>query len=576
MKLVFDIETNGLLNDVTKIFCIVAEDIETNKVYSFKPEEVEEGIDLLSKATLLIGHNIQGFDIPVIEKIYNTEIKAEVYDTLIVSRLIYTNLFDLDLKANKIPSRLFGKHSLESWGYRLGQQKGEYLNINGWDTWTPEMQEYCENDNKITLALYKYFKQQNYSSQAVELEHNFAHWIRKQERLGVNFDVNGAKQLQKDLLKKSIKIERELRKSFPEKIIERISEKTGKKLKDKIEIFNPSSREQISARLIEKYDWKPKQFTPTGKPEVNERILKSLNYPEASLLAEHFMLQKRLGQIADGEQGYLKVERKGKIYGQVITNGAVTGRCSHHSPNLAQVCSANLPYGKEIRSFFYAPDSMVMCGIDFSNLELRITGHFLCPLDGGSFINKLLEKDLHTENQTALGLSSRTDSKRFIFSYIYGAGDKKIGEIISKDASEVKRIRKNLEKNIPALVKLKENVIATLRQRGFIRGLDGRKLYPRGEHSSLNTLVQSGGSLVVKQGTIIFNELLKDAGFIWGKDYGMVLHIHDEMQFIVREDKLNKFKTITKQIFKATQDKLKLRVPLDGELKVGKNWSETH
>lgn len=576
MKLVFDIETNGLLEEVTKIFSIVAEDLDTQKVYSFTPDNIDDGVKLLSKADLLVGHNIQGFDIPVIEKLYDIEIKAELFDTLIVSRLIYSNLFDKDLDFKKIPSRLFGKHSLEAWGHRLGQHKGEYLNINGFDKWTPEMQEYCENDNKITLQLYKHLQNKRYSSQAIELEHQFAHWIRKQERLGVNFDVNEAKKLQKELLKKVVKIDKELRKSFPEKTIKRISEKTNKPLKDKIEIFNPSSREQISSRLIEKYNWKPLLFTPTGKPEINERILKQLKYPEAKLLAEHFMLQKRLGQIADGEQGYLKIEKKGKVYGKIITNGAITGRCTHHSPNLGQTTSANLPYGKEIRSLFYAPNSMVMCGIDFSNLELRITGHYLSPLDGGSFINKLLEKDLHSENQKALGLSSRTDSKKFIFSYIYGAGDKKIGEIISKDAGEVKRIRKNLEKNIPALVSLKDNVVNAVRTKGFLRGLDGRQLTPRGEHSSLNTLIQSGGSIVVKQGTIIMNQLLEDAGFIWGKDYGMVLHIHDEMQFIVAEDKLKQFKEISKQIFKLTQDKLKLRVPLDGELKVGKNWSETH
>ena len=178
MKLVFDIETNGLLEEVTKIFSIVAEDLDTQKVYSFTPDNIDDGVKLLSKADLLVGHNIQGFDIPVIEKLYDIEIKAELFDTLIVSRLIYSNLFDKDLDFKKIPSRLFGKHSLEAWGHRLGQHKGEYLNINGFDKWTPEMQEYCENDNKITLQLYKHLQNKRYSSQAIELEHQFAHWIR--------------------------------------------------------------------------------------------------------------------------------------------------------------------------------------------------------------------------------------------------------------------------------------------------------------------------------------------------------------------------------------------------------------
>ncbi len=129
--------------------------------------------------------------------------------------------------------------------------------------------------------------------------------------------------------------------------------------------FNPNSRDHIASRL-KTLGWKPKDFTAGGKPEVSEKILKSLDYPEAKLIAEYLMIQKRLGQLAEGDQAYLKQIKRGKIYGQVITNGAVTGRCTHHSPNLAQVCSSDLPYGKELRSLFSASADMDFVGVDFS------------------------------------------------------------------------------------------------------------------------------------------------------------------------------------------------------------------
>ena len=301
--------------------------------------------------------------------------------------------------------------------------------------------------------------------------------------------------------------------------------------------FNPNSRDHIASRL-KTLGWKPKDFTAGGKPEVSEKILKSLEYPEAKVIAEYLMIQKRLGQLSDGEQAYLKLTKRGKIYGQVNTNGAVTGRCTHFNPNLAQVCSSDLPYGKELRALFSASANMDFVGVDFSGLELRVLGHYLCVYDNGHFLKTLLEDDIHTTNQKILGLSSRSKAKTFIYAYIYGGGNKKLGEILNVSYDEAKRIRDTFEKKLPALKTLKDAVVSKYRRTGFVNGLDKRKLMCRAEHSSLNTLVQSAGSLLVKQGTIILNDELHKAGFVWGKDYAQVLHIHDEIQFEVKKDKV--------------------------------------
>lgn len=589
MRLIFDIETDGLLDTISKVHCIVAKDIETQKVYSFTPDETEEGVKLLLKAKQLIGHNIQDFDIPALEKIFKVKFKNELVDTLLISRLIWTDIKDRDFKEKIVPSQLIGKHSLDAWGYRLGKRKGDYLKKNGFENWTPEMQEYCENDVEVTYLFYLKILQQNYSDDAIDIEHRFAYWIRKQEHQGVNFDLTSAEKLFVFLTKRRLELEQQLTQVFQpiEKHVDTLIPKRDNKTlgyvkgvpvkKFKLVEFNPNSRDHIAERLQLKYNWKPLEFTPTGKPEVNERILNNLKYPEAKILAEHFMIQKRLGQLSDGEQSYLKlVTKENKIHGKIITNGAVTGRCTANSPNLQQVVSSSSPYGKEMRSLFVSPNGFRMLGIDFSGLELRVLGHYLHSFDNGKFIQELLEGDIHTANQRAIGLTNRNQAKTFIYAYIYGAGNEKLGLITGGNSKEGKRLRDNFEQKLPALKYLKQAVSNAYHNKKFLKGLDNRKLMCRSEHSALNTLIQSAGAIIVKKGTILLNEKLHKNNFVWGEDYAMVLHIHDEMQFIVKENRVDEFKTIAGSIFDDTQIAMNFRCKLDGEIKVGQNWSETH
>jgi len=588
MQLVIDVETNGFLDTLNKVHCIVAKDVETEKVYSFKPDELDKALELLRQAKKLIGHNITKFDLPALNKIFDFKYTGEVFDTLLISRLIWANRTELDCKTGNLPPKLIGRHSLESYGYRLGLLKGDFKDKENFEQWSEEMQDYCKRDCEITYRLFKLIDDANYSKEAIELEHKFSYWIKKQEDYGVCFDERASQLLYQSLLKRRLELEKNLASVFPnwERLDRIFRPKRDNKTKGykkgvpvKIyvtEIFNPNSREHIADRLQKVLGWKPSSFTASGKVEVNEKILSELKYPEAKIISEHFTIQKRIAMLAEGEQAYLKLMRNGKIYGKVIENGAVTGRATHNNPNLSQVPSKGSAYGTEFRSLFIAPATMVMCGIDFSGIELRVLSHYLSNIDEGQFQKKLLEDDIHSANREALGLSSRSQAKTFIYAYVYNAGNYRLAQILETTEQEAKRIREKFEELIPSLKILNQQCKLKARTVGFIRGLDGRKVTCRSEHSALNTLLQSGASLLCKQATILLNENLEKNGFEFGKDYAQVLHIHDEIQFYVLKEKIEQFKTVASLIFQQVQEHFNFRCPLAGEIKVGINWSETH
>ena len=585
MNIIFDIETNGFLSDVTKIHCIVIKDIDSKKVLSFKYDNIDNAIKIISDANLLVGHNVQKYDLPVIKKLYpDFTYKGKVFDTLLVSRLIWTNQKEEDFRRKEVPLKLAGRHSLESWGYRLGLRKGDFIKTGDFSTWSQEMQDYCEKDVEVTFELYKLIQKQNYSPLAIELEHNFAELIIRQEAHGFHFDVASAKKLYASLAKRRLELEETLTSTFPKwkKYIgtfipkrdnKTLGYKKGEPIKRYQEItFNPNSRDHIADRLMDK-GWKPKLFTPDGKPKVDETVLSTLPYPEAKILSEHFLIQKRIGQLAEGANAWLKLEQQGVIHGQVITNGAVTGRCTHQKPNVAQTPSNGVPYGKECRSLFIASNNNVLIGCDASGIELRCLAHYLARYDNGNFSRDLLEGDVHSSNQRYIGLPTRDMAKRIIYAVVYGIGDKGLGEIVGGSNKEGKEIKDKLFTNLPALKKLRDDIIVTYRNNKYLLGLDKRKLLVRSEHSSLNTLLQSAGAIIMKQATVLLHKKLKENNY---DDVQMVAHIHDELQLQCSYTIAHEVGKLAVQSIKDAGTFFNFRCPLDGEYKIGDNWAETH
>ena len=164
--LVFDCETNGLLHDVSTIHCIAIYDSQKEETFVFNNNggdcyPITEGLHWLSNADVLIGHNIIGYDLPVLRKTYPWfKYDGTVLDTLVLSRLYHPNLMEIDKKRAwaRMPLQLYGRHSLESYGYRLGEYKGEFGKTSDWKEWSQEMQDYCVQDVQVTTKLCEHFR----------------------------------------------------------------------------------------------------------------------------------------------------------------------------------------------------------------------------------------------------------------------------------------------------------------------------------------------------------------------------------------------------------------------------------
>jgi DNA polymerase-1 len=550
MKIVLDIETNSR-HDV--IWLCVTRNIETNEVKVWKAANGLQ--EYLVGCDLIIMHNGISFDSQVLKESWKVTMKlSQVCDTLVLSRLLNPSLE--------------GGHSLEAWGQRLGYPKGDFCD---WDAgWSQEMEDYCIQDTLVTAQLYSHLittlQSEEFSSQSQELEHEVQAIITKQEKAGFKLDTVNALSLLAELKTKLDTIQVEMQRIFPDKVTTgRVHKTTGKPLSDIVEPFNPGSRKQIAERLIEK-GWKPTKHTEKGSVIVDETTLEGIDIPEAKAIAEYLMLQKRIAQV---ESWLEAVKDDGRVHGRVITNGAVTGRMTHMSPNMAQIPNSGAVYGPECRELWIVEKGNKLVGIDASGLELRMLAHYM---NDNAYTNEVVSGDIHTTNQTAAGLQTRNQAKTFIYAFLYGAGSTKIGTIVGGSSKEGQKLIDNFLQNTPKLQRLRKAVADAYAKRGRLQGLDGRKLLVRSEHSALNTLLQGAGAIVMKQALIILHKKLVRAK-IW---HEFKANVHDEWQIECKEVDAD---TVGKTGVESIEEAgivLKMNCPLTGEYKVGNNWKETH
>lgn len=661
-RFIYDIETDGLLDDLTTIHCLVLYDMDTKELLSFRNDgnpdnyaKLVEGVHLLNNAKKRIGHNVIKFDEPALHKLFPwfvPNVQGVVIDTLTLCRLIKPNVADGDrlmAKRGTLEGRLIGAHSLEAWGQRLGEWKGDFAKKRQaeilaenpelskqeamslvWKHWSQEMQDYCDQDVTTNLAIYKWCRNRGYAQMAVDDEHAMAFLCAKIEAHGFPFDEAAAGRLYGVLGGRRAKLEDQLMETFGSWVEPKggayvpkaanknagyWGETTWRFLDDESELqpedftagglpnaaakrrgvrrdfqgypltkikivdFNPSSRIHIANRLTSLYGWKPQEYTSDGRAKVDEEIMAALPYDCAPLLTEYFTVIKRLGQLAEGKQAWLKLVKNGHIHGSYNTVGAVTRRMTHSNPNIAQVPSVGADYGEECRELFGVPEGWVQVGSDASGLELRMLAHYMARWDDGAYGEVILNGDIHTHNQLLAGLPERNMAKTLIYAFLYGGGDGKLGEIVGGSAADGKALRAKFLEGLPALAKLVKAVKQKADQHKTLNALDGGILHVRSSHSALNTLLQSAGALVCKKWSVLLEQELLEKGLKhgWDGDFVFMANIHDENQIACRTEEIAQMvEEASANAMNKVREYYGIRIRLDVDSKRGKNWKECH
>lgn len=702
LRLLFDIETNGLLPDVDTVHCLVTVNVDTAEYRAFVPHFaldleklqqrlpqiahfglLEEGWDYLDSATYVTGHNIADYDIPVIDHIIPGRIDWStkvVRDTLVMSRLIYPNVKEGDfqrIEEGTFPKALlFRPHSLEAWGHRLGLHKGDYsamMKAKGLDPWAKfnvPMLVYCVGDVELNYLLWRKMRAKKPDPRSVELEAEVSDIIRQQERNGFPFNEAEAAVLYAELAARRAELAEQCATLFPPWWVglAEVTTTKGRKMKRpefgvstvtpvgrngkplkprevpvyeefvegtkhtkvRLVTFNPGSRDHVADRFQKLYGWKPKEFGKDGKPTLNDEVLSALPFPPAQLLAEYYLVEKRIGALAEGKEAWLKKVKVGLLHGRCNPNGAVSGRATHSEPNLANIPSCEnadgpVPYGKECRALFctvsalpltnpnYRP-GFVLVGADASGLELRALGAALVPYDGGAYMREVLGGDVHTLNQKAAGLDTRAQAKRFIYALLYGSGGYLLGCIAGLKSLEERNIllekakpgqlaqaTRHLEflgvpvtkKNValtlkgekakksffdktPALKQLVADLEAQFKETGTLTGLDGRILYARSKHSLLNLRLQSDGAIICKRWLVEMHRAFKARGWRNGIDFMQSAWVHDEVQIQARKEIADDLGKIAVECVTRAGLYFNYACPLSGEYKIGDTWAGTH
>lgn len=639
----FDLETDGLLDTVSKIHLIVIRPFpgtpDQREVYRCNEQEntIPQGLarlaQLVAEGEQLVAHNGIGYDYPVLEKLAGLIFPwKQARDSMVTATLAWPELarLDLDEKAKKkpryvLPGNMVGRYSLEAFGLRLGVLKGEYQGdtriadekarkANKWLNWNPDMEVYGIQDVDVLYAIMERIGTKDVAPEADDLETQVAHILARQERYGFWFNQSKAVALYTKLVTRKLELETEVQKVFKPRFLPdsphpfvpaRSNAKMGYEAgapitKVTLTPFNPGSRRHVALWLKQEYGWEPAEFTADGHPKVDEEVISKLPYAEAEPLKEYFLVGKRIGQVAEGDEAWLKkVKPDGRMHGRVHTNKAVTGRMAHSGPNMGQVPASYSPYGHECRECFGVPpgSNKVLVGIDADALELRDLAGYMAAYDGGAYVRTVLEgkksdgTDMHSVNCRALGMdpkglvfgdqTGRDVAKTWFYAFIYGAGDEKLGTIRTQKKGKVAKqmggkLRKAFLEGLPAMGKLVGRVKAVAKERGYLRGLDGRRLSVRSQHAALNTLLQSAGAVQMKRALCIFDESMQAAGLVPGVDYEFVANVHDEWQLEVEKQHADLVLHLGKEAIRLAGESFNFACPLAGSGDIGLTWADTH
>ena len=590
---VIDIEADGLLHNVTQIYCIVCKECDSGKVHVFEGDNLREGFRVFaSTVDLFIGHNIIGYDRPCIERLLGVSIlRDRVFDTLIASRLLNV--------ARE------GGHSLENWGNILGFKKMEHKDFS---CYSEEMLEYCKNDVELTARVYRYLRtiiDRNGPAfkRALSTEHNAQSICVDMSRNGFYFEYQSALELDGRLRERLAVLDERIQSSFAP-VVKRTQLKT--KVKEEIIPFNPGSPKQIVDRLWEA-GWKPIEKTKTHakakKPtdrdrrygwKVNEVNLSTLpaSAPEGfKYLVEHIMLSARRRTLAEWFAAYEPSDHR--IHGEFNALGARSHRFTHSSPNMGNIATKktikyNTPYlrdlavslGGEMRSLWSCPKGSLLVGTDMESAHLRIFAHLI---NDKAFIRALVEgkkedgTDPHSVNKKILGdiCVDRDRAKTFIFSFLNGAGASKVSEIFACSIEEATAALERFVQAYPGLARLKKKEFPASAKRGYFIGVDGRFVMCDSAHLMMGMTLQNYEAVIMKAANVLWYDRLQRENI----PFKQVNFVHDEWVTEVQSSD----RSVAEYVAKVQCDAIKkvgelfmLNIALSGESKIGTNWLEVH
>lgn len=647
MRCIVDIEADGLLDTIKNIWCIIAKDIDTNKVYVFNPSNLSEFPVFANGITEWIGHNFINYDARALNKVLGIKIPlSKITDTLVLSRLVFP-VFESG-----------GGHSLEDWGTRLKFPK---MSFNDWTKYSEEMEVYCSNDVELNHLIYLRLMRnlKDFSQSSIRLEHNMRFILDRMNDNGFKLDEERAQTLFVEITNECARIEEEIKTDYPPrkvytqryypkftkagtigKVSERIIrenlhdmevDKDGKTYYHIYEMrpFNLGSPKDVRERM-EEAGWQPIIFKKPSKTQKDQGL--EIGHPElceenfatlpedapksAKNIAKWMMLISRVRTIKQWFEALSPID--GCVHGRVIEIGANTHRMSHQAPNMANISKVKMKkvenpdgsisevlawgleadYRTDMRACWTTRDPLHRCivGVDLSGIQLRAFAHYA---NNEEYANQILSGDIHAWNRDILLVlvkdwcaknsvpetevrfltknpkGQRDDAKTFIYAYLFGAGNKKVGNILGApghlQSSLGKFVRAGFVTSIKGLDDFKKD-IKKAAKRGYMTGLDGRLIKLPNEHFAFSIYLQSFEAIVMKTAIVKMFKKLKELNI----DALLVAVVHDETQWDVRADQAELLGKTMVECIEETGRMFKTNIPLTGEWKQGMNWAESH